>query len=805
MQDAEGLLCVLDYKGSVVMTYQGDVAFLSLDMGDMDRDGTEEIVVGDVLGWIHVLDSNGKLRWKKDVARSAIGCIAVGDINNDQKSEIVLGTHEDGIMALNRVGNLIWHVSTKLAETRKHRSARFGWIRSILVDDIDMDGRPEIVTASRPNGMISVFDGRGKRVWRKRFKKIVNNFSTSLVRIGNLTGDSKKEMVVMLHGVILRGAKGTSPMCILDPEGNMISKHEYDANFYDFCLEDLDRDGMSEILTSSSTRGRRFYVLDGYEGEGLRSNSLVLPQGDDLNDIIEKTRRSSGQVGPHPQLSQMHVLYSCRGASPHIERIHKFLSGLRAKNLAFELLIEGIHEKPISEQNGGRPGKGRHLSQDDILEMIQRFERRQIPFFLLAGAHCKIRIGLETLEKILRIAPKSCRGFVFHEDSYSSKDWGQFIDNIEKVMLICKKYGKKLILNEHQDFWYRVPMLTDIAPRFFNETFRDVLIPMYKTNRYVMPELNLGSILGLWKAGKVQQWGFSTQDDAWKWESVFMVPPDDVLLRMEVLAASLGATYFRIERGKEFLDIQGGNISLSRGTKRHRGLFHDLIRKNIIRPVYSSSQVISSPVAFQHAGARGWNGPNGPKAYWHRFYMSGLTNRIFGYQFPLQKVRDEYLPGYVYDLRYYAEAMFPKTKHGFFQIVPYWIKGESLEGIKKVWVTDGKHIFDGKKKLDGSTVEKTVGDSLQRLSETMPFGADGVFLSIQQFSNDYLIYLLDPGCLDVRGVDTVLNVNSSIRNFTISDAISKEPLSVKDRRVALRIPAGGFRILRVVLEKESGS
>ena len=94
-----------------------------------------------------------------------------------------------------------------------------------------------------------------------------------------------------------------------------------------------------------------------------------------------------------------------------------------------------------------------------------------------------------------------------------------------------------------------------------------------------------------------------------------MVPPDDVLLRMEVLAASLGARYFRIERGKEFLEVVNGKISLSSGAKNHRDLFHHLIRKNVIRPVEKSSQVILSPVALQQPAWGGWTGPAGPKAY----------------------------------------------------------------------------------------------------------------------------------------------------------------------------------------------
>jgi outer membrane protein assembly factor BamB len=803
IQDVEGCLIVFDHTGKVLMTYRSEVTFLSLGMGDVDGDGAEEVVAGDVLGYVHFLERDGKLRWKKHIANSAISCLDIGDINNDRKSEILLGTHEDGIFALNDSGNVLWHISKRLRETGRRPAAKLSWIRSIIVDDINSDGKPEVISSSRPNGMISVFDGRGKRIWKKRFKGIINNFSTSLISVGDLTGNGKKEIVALLHGVILNGQKGRSPIYILDHAGRIVSDYKPDGNYYSLFLDDVDKDKKGELLIGSQTRSRRFYILDGYESNVPRLEGLAGNLTDNINGIVEKVRMTSGQKVLDQTSSKIRVLYSCRASSPDLEAIYKFLSELGSKDLSFVPLIEGIHERDPGRP-GNRSGRGRQMSQDEILAIVRHCESRKIPFFLLAGAHCKTHIGLDTAEKILKIAPSSCRGFIFHEDSYSSSDWDYFIGNIEKVLQLCKKYGrKKLILNEHQDFWYRVPMMRNVGPKFFNSDFGDILIPMYKSNRYVMPELNLGSIFGLWKTGKVREWGFSTQDDAWKWESVFMVVPDDVILRMEVMAASLGATYFRIERGKEFLDVKGGKIALSNGARRHRDLFHSLIRKNIIRPVEDSSQVIGSPVALKHNSGNAWTGPKGPKGYWEHYYRLALTNKIFGHQLGLQSVGDEFLSRYAYGVKYYAEAIFPKTRYGFVQIVPDWIGEASFEGVRKVWKTDGNHIYDGGKRLDHLTAKRKILESLQGLEKTMPFRADGVFLSVQKFSDDYLVYLLDPGCLDVWGVDTVLTAGDSIKDFTISDAISNETLPVKERGVRVHVPAGGFRILKVATGKKA--
>jgi hypothetical protein len=85
-----------------------------------------------------------------------------------------------------------------------------------------------------------------------------------------------------------------------------------------------------------------------------------------------------------------------------------------------------------------------------------------------------------------------------------------------------------------------------------------------------------------------------------------------------------------------------------------------------------------------------------------------VTNKIFGHRLGLQSVGEYGLSGYVYGTKYFAEAMFPRTKYGFVQIVPDWIRDASLEGVGKVWKTDGDHIYDGHKRLDHLTAKRKI-------------------------------------------------------------------------------------------------
>ena len=814
-QDSEGHLYILNYKGSLVWSYKSDFDFLSVDMGDITADRFDEIVVGDVLGYIHVISSEGKLKWKKQFANSSISSLKIGDINNDKKSEIVLGTQTDGIILINSEGGLIWKKGSMMKGLGKAQSSEARSIGSIAIGDVDLDGTNEVIVGSRPNSMVSVFSGKGKLLWQKRFTKVTNNWSTSVVGIGDLVGDNKKEIVVLLHGIVWKEDNptklmyvdnATSPLFLLDSKGTVIWDYRPQVNFYSFFVNNMVKNGKAEILTTSPTRGHYFYSLSIHESNQRTTNNIMERPTDNIDNLRKKLAEVPGQKYMQEGTSVFHVLYSSSITNPDLEQINKFFTSMKTENLSFEFLITGIYEKAVVSKGFSSRYMAAKSSynSDEILKLMETFEKKQIPFFLLVGERCRLHVSLQTIKKILSIAPKYCRGFIVHENSYShASRWNKFISDIESLLVLCKHENKKLILNEHQDFWLRATLFDAASKKLFKPEFKNVLIPMYKTNRYMMPELNIGSILGLWKAGKFKEWGFSTQDDAWRWESLFIVPPHDVLLRMEILAASLGATYFRIEQGKELLEKKHGVISFSEGAQRHRGLFYNLIRKNIIRPVYDNTQIMISPVVFVHTPSIEWKRPQEPEDYFRYLYTSAKINRLFGTQFLFQKTNDVYLSRLIYGLNSYIDGILPETPYGYVGIIPYWVDISSLDGVKKYWMIDGRSIFQGKQRLDVIQAKKQIEESFKETAKNLPFRANGVFLSAQKFQNEYLVYLIAPGCLDISDVNTELHISDSIKFYGVTDAISGKEIPIKNRKVDLRIPGGTFRILKVALVSDS--
>jgi hypothetical protein len=184
-------------------------------------------------------------------------------------------------------------------------------------------------------------------------------------------------------------------------------------------------------------------------------------------------------------------------------------------------------------------------------------------------------------------------------------------------------------------------------------------------------------------------------------------------------------------------------------------------------------------------------------------YASAKEGHVFGFQYLFQKTYEDYVSRMVYGLDTYVDAMLPETPYGYVGIVPNWVDEKAISGVQKYLTTDGHGIIRGKRKLDFAQAKREVVDSFEKGARSLPFRAEGVFLSAQKFDKEYVVYLMAPGCLDIADINTELHISESLRNCVVSDAISGNKLTIKNGKVAVRVPAGTFRILRVALVPDS--
>src|SRR5207244_482198 len=87
-------LHVLSSEGHLKWRYYLPHSVLSIDTGDIDHDGRIEILAGCADGYIYVLDREGEMLGKYR-ANDRVRVVRAADIDNDGNVEIALGTDDE--------------------------------------------------------------------------------------------------------------------------------------------------------------------------------------------------------------------------------------------------------------------------------------------------------------------------------------------------------------------------------------------------------------------------------------------------------------------------------------------------------------------------------------------------------------------------------------------------------------------------------------------------------------------------------------------------------------------------------------
>jgi len=70
----------------------GHVRYSSIALGDLNKDNKDDIVVGDSVGRVHAINGSGQVLWSYDTGNMAVeGKAAIGDVDGDGFNEVVIG------------------------------------------------------------------------------------------------------------------------------------------------------------------------------------------------------------------------------------------------------------------------------------------------------------------------------------------------------------------------------------------------------------------------------------------------------------------------------------------------------------------------------------------------------------------------------------------------------------------------------------------------------------------------------------------------------------------------------------------
>ena len=250
--NGDGTLCCIDGESGEALwgAAIGKVEWGGVTWADLDADGVDELVVGTVDAGIQALEADGTPIWtylEEDGSAPLVRCpVAAVDIDGDRYPEI-FAAGRFGPFCLNADGALRWQ--TLLGHD---------FASSVVIGDANGDGKPELYCASSDDNATYCFDAlTGAVRWCAPMIGKADVYPSSSIAVGDLDGDGVQEIV---------SADALGYVYCLDAAGHRrwlfeTSKRTHAAP----SLGDVDGDGVVDVLV---TCGDHFlYCLDhrGYQ------------------------------------------------------------------------------------------------------------------------------------------------------------------------------------------------------------------------------------------------------------------------------------------------------------------------------------------------------------------------------------------------------------------------------------------------------------------------------------------------------------------------------------------------------------
>jgi outer membrane protein assembly factor BamB len=151
-------------------------------IADLDGDGAMEILTVLDARSLHCLAGvDGRELWRFPLGSRVFSSIALGDINRDGKAEVLVGDYGERLYCISHQGKLLWQWNA------------FGKIKSApVLADVDGDGRIEVLTGDG-EGWFSCLDDSGRLKWR--FTTPSDDEILESAAVADLDGDGKLEAV----------------------------------------------------------------------------------------------------------------------------------------------------------------------------------------------------------------------------------------------------------------------------------------------------------------------------------------------------------------------------------------------------------------------------------------------------------------------------------------------------------------------------------------------------------------------------------------------------------------------------------
>src|SRR6266540_3828415 len=267
---------------------------ISIAIADVNGDGNQDVVVAiQESNFVSVLLGNGNGTFQSQqsvLVGTAPQFVAVADVNEDGFSDLVTSGPFNYVLVLS-FGNGEGSVQPQPAPP----SFAVGTFPlSIAVGELNSDGFPDVVTANRTSGDVSVLLGNGNGTFQPQ-QRASTGSSPQSTAIADLNGDGFRDLVVA-NG-------GTNDVSILlgNGDGTFQTQQRFAAGSFpnSMAIADLNGDDVPDLAVLSSSavavlRGNGNGTFQAEQrftaGFGSRSVKVVDVNGDSFLDLLTANR-----------------------------------------------------------------------------------------------------------------------------------------------------------------------------------------------------------------------------------------------------------------------------------------------------------------------------------------------------------------------------------------------------------------------------------------------------------------------------------------------------------------------------------
>ncbi len=786
--DPRASLQAIDLSGRPVAFSQTPCRGL-IEAADMDADGKPEVAVA-VSGGVAVLDHRGKKLWQVEYRLSEFH---FADVDPRPGLELVVAYGGP------RTQFVVFNQSGKRLKTVQYKDDRRIFLREFRVADVDGDHAAEIVVLRDDHSVLCL---RGDQlVWKN---KLPNGLlgDLGLVRVADFVPslDGLETAVIGTHYVFLLDAHGT---VVYQSSATRRSADTFLRQWTPQKLRPLTAvvgaGRPAELyLGSSGLRDPAYYRLR-FGARDQLSHYKVPDHERHLDALYQavRSRRALPVVG-HAKFKIVYTRNWAKESEQSLRALRRLLDRLETPWLEYTLMYDPSDLK-------AHP-RGVKMTTDQIVERAKLFERLRLPFGYFAVHGGQAWISDEAIERTIEAAPTMFRFLYVAEDTEGFYDarFKPFMAWCDRMLKLCKQHGLRLLFKEKHDTWAVVASDPEIAARWFKPEYRDTIVPLYSTNQVFEPEVQWSGLVGLKAAGLCREFGMSTQWWNWgEWRNrevnAAFVCPSDITLRLELLGAALGATWFHIEGGQPYLenDFTKGFSPL---VTRHRELVYELMRKGLLNPNLPLANRNKAVVVRSFHPALAKAKAEGRKIIYPYPWRNepSLRKGFLAAVQLFEPYRPDAFPRIAYGSKFNGQTCFPTTPYGWVPIVPAGVG--SLQTQLTV-ETDGDRVKVGGRWRQADEAVSEIRDVFRRGAGDLPLQATGACVAVRGPLDDghqYLVYLLDPGYLAPQGATATLRAQDG-RTLQAVDLVTGQTVPCRGGSCTVRIEPGAFRVLKVTL------